>query len=75
VDAKPTFISCGNWVRICELVFGRIGPVLKSRVEEDARLVVEATSADAPMAKLSFRAEAAENVASALKDVLSYEAP
>jgi hypothetical protein len=69
------YFSCGNWSRLCELVFVRIGPVLKSRVDEDARLVVEATSAESPMAKLSFRAEAAETVASALKDALNHDAP
>jgi hypothetical protein len=54
-----------------EIVFERIGPKLKSKVDEDAKLIVEATSADAPMAKLSFKAEAAGIVVSALKEAFS----
>lgn len=64
------YFACGNWRKMCEFVFQKIGPTLKSRVDEDATLIVEATSADAPMAKLSFKAEATNMVVSALKEVL-----
>jgi hypothetical protein len=64
------YFTCGDWRDICNFVFQKIGPILKSRVDDDATLIVEATSADTPMAKLSFRAEAAGVVASALKEVL-----
>ncbi len=64
------YFACGDWRRMCEFVFQTIGPKLKSRVDEDATLIVEATSADSPMAKLSFKAEAADMVVSALKEVL-----
>lgn len=64
------YFACGDWRRLTELVFGCIGPPLKSRLDEDATLIVEATNADFPMAKLSFRAEAAGMVASTLKEVL-----
>jgi hypothetical protein len=64
------YFACGDWKRIAELVFKQIGPELKRRVDDDATLIVEATSAEWPMAKLSFRAEAADVVASALKEVL-----
>lgn len=64
------YFACGDWRNMCELVFQKIGPALKSRADEDAKLVVEATSADAPMAKLSFKAEATGIVVSALKEVL-----
>ena len=57
--------------KMCQLVFQKIGPTLKSKVDEDAKLTVEATSADAPMAKLSFKAEATDIVVSALKEALS----
>jgi hypothetical protein len=68
-DAYVYFV-CGDWHRLSEFVFEKIGPALKSRVDEDATLIVEATSADAPMAKLSFRAEATDMVVSALKEAL-----
>jgi hypothetical protein len=64
------YFACGDWRQMCELVFQRIGPTLKNRVDEDAKLVVEATSAENPMAKLSFKAEATGIVVSALKEAL-----
>lgn len=64
------YFACGDWQRMCEFVFQTIGPALKNRLDEDATLIVEATSADAPMAKLSFKAEATDMVVSALKEVL-----
>jgi len=69
------YFSCGDWKSVSRLVFERIGPVLKGRLDEDATLVVHATNADEPMAKLSFRAEASDMVVSALKEVLRYERP
>lgn len=69
------YFAYGDWKRISQFVFERIGPGLKRRLDEDATLIVEATSADWPMAKLSFRAEAANIVVSALKDILLYERP
>lgn len=66
------YFALGNWEDICRFVFQKIGPELKKKIEEDATLVVEATGADFPMAKLSFKAEAASMVASALKDVLCH---
>jgi hypothetical protein len=68
-DAYVYFI-CGDWHKVSEFVFQKIGPALKSLVDEDATLIVEATSADTPMAKLSFKAEATDMVVSALKEVL-----
>jgi hypothetical protein len=64
------YFACGDWRQMCELVFQKIGPTLKSKVDEDAKLTVEATSADSPMAKLSFKAEATGIVVSALKEAL-----
>jgi hypothetical protein len=64
------YFACGDWRRMSEFVFQTIGPKLKSRVDEDVTLIVEATSADSPMAKLSFKAEATDMVVSALKEVL-----
>jgi hypothetical protein len=64
------YFACGDWRRMCEFVFQTIGPKLKSHVEEDATLIVEATSANFPVAKLSFKAEAADMVVSALKEAL-----
>jgi hypothetical protein len=69
------YFACGDWRKMCELVFQRIGPTLKNRVDDDTKLTVEATSADVPMAKLSFKAEATGIVVSALKEVLSYDRP
>jgi hypothetical protein len=69
------YFSCGDWQKMCQLVFQKIGPTLKNKVDEDAKLTVEATSADAPMAKLSFKAEATGIVVSALKEALRYAAP
>ena len=64
------YFAYGDWQKMCELVFRKIGPTLKSKLDEDATLTVEATSADAAMAKLSFRAEATDIVVSALKEAL-----
>jgi hypothetical protein len=64
------YFACGDWQKMCQFVFQKIGPTLKSKVDEDAKLTVEATSADAPMAKLSFKAEATDTVVSALKEAL-----
>jgi hypothetical protein len=69
------YFCFGNWTVLCKFIFQKIGPILKQRVDEDVRLIVEATDADAPMAKLSFKAEAASMVASALKEGLGYERP
>jgi hypothetical protein len=64
------YFACGDWRSLGEFIFERIGPKLRERVDEDATLRVDVTSADMPVAKLSFRAEAAGMVASALKEVL-----
>jgi hypothetical protein len=64
------YFAFGDWRKMCEFVFDKIGPKLKGRVDEDAILTVEATSASSPMAKLSFKAEATNMVVSALKEVL-----
>jgi len=64
------YFACGDWRRMCEFVFHIIGPKLKNRADEDVTLTVEATSADSPMAKLSFKAEATGVVVSALKEAL-----
>jgi hypothetical protein len=65
------YFSCGNWNTVCEFVFDRIGPSLKESADEDVTLTVEATSADCPMAKLCFKAEAIPTIVSALKRVIS----
>ena len=64
------YFACGDWKKISRFVFEQIGPPLKRKLDDDAVLTIEATSADFPMAKLSFRAEAADMVVSALKEVL-----
>ena|ERR1700691_5518261 len=72
LNGKPGYVyfACGDWQKMCSLVFQKIGPTLKGKADEDATLTVEATSADAPMAKLSFKAEATDIVVSALKEAL-----
>jgi hypothetical protein len=69
------YFACGDWKRLSEFIFERIGPALRGRLDEDVTLLAQATSADVPMAKLSFRAEAAETVGSVLKAILSDEPP
>jgi hypothetical protein len=64
------YFACGDWKRMSQFVFEQVGPELKRKLDDDATLIIEATSADEPMAKLSFRAEATDLVASTLKDVL-----
>jgi hypothetical protein len=64
------YFACGDWRKMCEFVFQKIGPKLKDQADEDATLIVEVTSADSPMAKLSFKAEAIGVIVSALKEVL-----
>ena len=72
IGGQPGYIyfAYGDWRRISDFVFSRIGPALKRKAEDDVKLIVEVTSADAPMAKLSFKAEAAGIVVSALKEAL-----
>ena len=64
------YFACGDWHKMCEFVFHTIGPKLKSRADDDVTLTVEATSGELPIAKLSFKAEAASVVVSALKEAL-----
>jgi hypothetical protein len=64
------YFACGDWHQTCRFVFQKIGPTLKNKVDEDVKLTVEVTSADFPMAKLSFKAEATDIVVSALKEAL-----
>jgi hypothetical protein len=64
------YFACGDWNKMCRFVFQEIGPTLKRKADDDATLIVEATSADFPMAKLSFKAEATDIVVSALKEAL-----
>jgi hypothetical protein len=64
------YFANGDWRRLGEFVFEKIGPRLKERVDEDASLKVDATTGDMPIAKLSFKAEATKLVASTLRDVL-----
>src|SRR5271163_3055599 len=59
------YFACGDWRKMCQFVFQKIGPTLKGKADDDAELTVEATSADFPMAKLSFKAEATDIVVSA----------
>lgn len=65
------YFACGTWEEVCRFVFQKLGSKFKKRVDDEATLIVEATGADFPMAKLSFRAEATSMVVSALKEVLS----
>lgn len=69
------YFSYGDWKQMCSFAFAQIGPALKQKLDEDARLTIEATDTTRPMAKLSFRAEATNLVVSALKEVLHYERP
>jgi hypothetical protein len=64
------YFAYGDWRRITSLIFEKIGPMLKEKLDEDATVIIEATGNPEPMAKLSFRAEAADLVASTLKEVL-----
>jgi hypothetical protein len=49
------YFTCGDWMTLSQFVFEQIGPALKSKLDQDATLAVEATNADETMAKLSFR--------------------
>lgn len=69
------YFACGDWRRMSQFVFEQVGPELKRKLDDDASLIIEATKTDEPMAKLSFRAEATNVVASTLKEVLRYERP
>jgi hypothetical protein len=69
-ESGYVYFACGDWQKMCQLVFQRIGPTLKIKVDEDAKLTIDATSSEAPLAKLSFKAEATDIVVSALKEAL-----
>jgi hypothetical protein len=64
------YFARGNWNTICQFVFETIGPKLKERLDEDANIRIDAVASDMPVAKLSFKAEAANMVASALKEII-----
>jgi hypothetical protein len=64
------YFSYGEWADLCKLVFAEVGPALKREFGEDVVLTVEATNAAWPMAKMRFKAEITDSVASALKRVL-----
>lgn len=69
------YFSYGDWHTLCEFVFEKIGPKLIHAADDDTSISVEANSADSPMAKLSFRADAIGVIVSALKEALSSYAP
>ena len=69
------YFSIGDWHKLCSFEFEKLAPRIREVLEDDATIEIQATTADRPMAKLNFRAEAAKAVASALKDVLRYERP
>jgi hypothetical protein len=69
------YFSFGDWNTLCRLVFEKLAPRIREALADDATMEIQATTADRPMAKLSFRAEAAEAVASTLKEVLRYGRP
>jgi hypothetical protein len=69
------YFGMGDWKTASEFAFERVGPTLKRIADDDAKLTVEATTAEAPIVKLSFRAEATGMVVSALKEVLHHERP
>lgn len=68
-DAYVYFLI-GDWQTLCQFVFERVGPSLKQKFGESVQAIVEAEDADRPIAKLTFRAEVIEPLASALKDIL-----
>jgi len=65
------YFSCGDWNTMCKFVFEKIGPTLKERADDDVTITVEATSAQCPMGKLCFKAEAIGTIVSALKEVIN----
>lgn len=62
------YFSFGEWPDLCRFVFERVGPVLLARLGEDVQLEVMVAEL-APVAKMTFSAEAVPKVASALKEV------
>jgi hypothetical protein len=64
------YFALGDWRKLCHFVFQTIGPNLKNHADDDVTLTVEVTSADSPMGKLGFKAEAIGTIVSALKEVL-----
>lgn len=68
--AAYIYFSFGEWRNLCHLVFDQIAPRLKSRLGEEVQLEVIAAEGS-PFAKMSFSAEAIQQVTSALKEVVS----
>ncbi|SRR6266566_3695124 len=69
------YFSYGDWHNLSVFVFERLRPGLRC-LADDAKVMVEASmDCEAPLARLSFRAEATEAVASALKVVLVNQKP
>lgn len=69
------YFSYGDWHNLSAFVFERLRPELRS-LADDARVRLEASmDCEVPLARLSFRAEATEAVASALKVALVNQKP
>jgi hypothetical protein len=69
------YFSYGDWHNLSSFVFERLRPGLRS-LADDARIRVEASmDCDVPLACLSFRTEATEAIASALKVALVNQRP
>jgi len=68
------YFSCGDWQNVCRFVFDEVGPKLHERLDDEVRASVELLGGNA-VGKLSFSAEAASLIASALKEVNSVQNP
>jgi len=62
------YFSLGEWQTLCRFVFEEVAPHLKNLLGEDVRLEVIAGDGK-PFAKMSFSAEAIQQVTAALKEV------
>ncbi len=65
------YFSFGDWRNLCQFAFDRLGPKLREKVGEDARLSVEVVDGSQPIGKMSFSAEAIPHITSALKEVVT----
>jgi len=63
------YFSLDGWQNLCHFVFDRMAPRLNPYLGEDVRL--EVIAAERPIAKMSFSAEAVQQVTSALKEMVS----
>ena len=65
------YFSFGDWRNLCQFAFDQLGPRLREKVGEDARLSLEVVDGLPPIGKISFSAQAIPYITSTLTEVVA----